>query len=80
MAFDGGLNIGGEVSIKNRGLPRFFLVLLSQCDAFGDGAAWRHWGMDRRHGQLAALALDDHFRARTDSGQNRGEITRGFRF
>ena len=36
--------------------------------------------MDHCHGQFAALALDDHFRARTYAGQHRGEVAGGFGF
>src|SRR5271165_1724114 len=36
--------------------------------------------MDYCHGQLAALTLDYHFRARADASQHRREVAGGFLF
>src|SRR5271166_3422593 len=36
--------------------------------------------MDHRHGQLAALTLDYHLRARADASQHRRKVARGFLF
>ena|SRR5579859_4858576 len=73
MAFNGGLNILGEVGIDGCGRFRW-----EQRDAFGDGAAWRGRSMNHRDWLFAVF--DHDLCAGTDPCEQSGEVAGCFRF
>jgi hypothetical protein len=73
-------HVGGEARIKNRRFPRFFLMLSSQGDGVGDGAAGQHWRMHDCQEVVPSCTFDEDFRARPHMGQHRRKIGCCFQF